>query len=308
MTESARDMRGQPPDAKPVALVSITDAGWVQFFVHGIYIQSGYGEEEFKRLTALAEKVVEAAAPQPPAGKGEPVAFMADVAKDFLNDCTQSKKLAEEWQQSGLCVIPLYEAPPDAVPREIHERLIAVLKADHAQEYEQHCQQAADDARKIAEQAAEIERMQQWELTCAMERAELVRRAEAAERALAEDAALAQQPEPNMNIDEACADGNAEAAARRQSLDWIDLVIRDICEIPYRSSPDDCPNMMLVTPEELRQFIEDRALPSTAALAENAGQIKAQALREAYEDLWNTEPADRMERLEQLASEHEGGK
>jgi hypothetical protein len=35
---------------------------------------------------------------------------------------------------------------------------------------------------------------------------------------------------------------------------------------------------------------------------------KAQALREAYEDLWNTEPADRMERLKQLASEHEGGK
>jgi hypothetical protein len=176
MTESARDYGlrqavktaigdaalAQPPDAKAVALVSITDAGWVQFFVHGIYIQSGYGEEEFKRLTALAEKVVEAAAPQPPAGKGEPVAFMADVAKDFLNDCTQSKKLAEEWQQSGLCVIPLYEAPPDAIPREIHERLVR-------------------DARR-------------------------------------------------------------------------------------------------------------------------------EALREAYEDLWNTEPADRMERLKQLASEHEGGK
>jgi hypothetical protein len=35
---------------------------------------------------------------------------------------------------------------------------------------------------------------------------------------------------------------------------------------------------------------------------------RREALREAYEDLWNTEPADRMERLKQLASEHEGGK
>jgi hypothetical protein len=87
-----------------------------------------------RRMASEHERggTLRAAAPQPPAGKSsgpEPVAFMASVAKDFLNDCTQSKKLAEEWRQAGLCVIPLYEAPPDAIPREIHDRMIGEARA-----------------------------------------------------------------------------------------------------------------------------------------------------------------------------------
>lgn len=41
-------------------------------------------------------------------------------------------------------------------------------------------------------------------------------------------------------------------------MDWIDFVIRDICEIPYRDSPSDMPEAMVVTPAELRAIIERR--------------------------------------------------
>ena len=32
----------------------------------------------------------------------------------------------------------------------------------------------------------------------------------------------------------------------------IDLIVRDICELPDRTSPEDQPDMLLVTEEELR--------------------------------------------------------
>lgn len=32
----------------------------------------------------------------------------------------------------------------------------------------------------------------------------------------------------------------------------IDLIIRDICELPDRTSPEDQPDMLMVTEEELR--------------------------------------------------------
>ena len=42
-------------------------------------------------------------------------------------------------------------------------------------------------------------------------------------------------------------------------IDWIGEVIRDICEIPDRTSPDDFPEAMLVTIPELRTIIERHA-------------------------------------------------
>ena len=124
------------------------------------------------------------------------------------------------------------------------------------------------------------------------------------------DAALAQQSEPTMNIDEACAEGNAEAAARRKSQNWIDLVVRDICEIPYRSSPGDQPNMMLVTPQELRNFIEQHAPPSAAALiAKRDAEIDQLRTRNEYLSQLMREPeqqqAFRAEAAERALAELE---
>ena len=113
-----------------------------------------------------------------------------------------------------------------------------------------------------------------------------------------------------MNIDEACAEGNAEAAARRKSQNWIDLVVRDICEIPYRSSPGDQPNMMLVTPQELRNFIEQHAPPSAAALiAKRDAEIDQLRTRNEYLSQLMREPeqqqAFRAEAAERALAELE---
>jgi hypothetical protein len=43
-------------------------------------------------------------------------------------------------------------------------------------------------------------------------------------------------------------------------MDWIDLAIRDLCEIPGRDSPDDAPEMLLVTPDEIRDAFERRLI------------------------------------------------
>ncbi len=41
-------------------------------------------------------------------------------------------------------------------------------------------------------------------------------------------------------------------------LDVADLIVRDVAEIPDRTSPDEYPDMMLVTPNELREIIRKR--------------------------------------------------
>ncbi|TXT39206.1 MAG: hypothetical protein FD135_2356 [Comamonadaceae bacterium] len=41
-------------------------------------------------------------------------------------------------------------------------------------------------------------------------------------------------------------------------MDWIDLVIRDLCELPDRSSPVDDPDAIVATPAEIRAAIEVR--------------------------------------------------
>lgn len=46
---------------------------------------------------------------------------------------------------------------------------------------------------------------------------------------------------------------------------WIDDVLRDVAELPDRSSPEDEPDMMLVTADELRLIIEQHAPPAATA-------------------------------------------
>jgi hypothetical protein len=46
--------------------------------------------------------------------------------------------------------------------------------------------------------------------------------------------------------------------------DWIDSVVRDVAEIPDRNSPDDNPDMMLVTGGELRAIILGRCVGKVA--------------------------------------------
>ena len=51
------------------------------------------------------------------------------------------------------------------------------------------------------------------------------------------------------------------------SLDWLDFLIRDLCEIPDRNSPEDQPQMLLVTAEEIRAAF-DRHIPQRIAALE----------------------------------------
>ena len=41
-------------------------------------------------------------------------------------------------------------------------------------------------------------------------------------------------------------------------MDFIDLIVRDVAELPGRDSPEDWPEAMLVTASELRGIIEQR--------------------------------------------------
>lgn len=48
----------------------------------------------------------------------------------------------------------------------------------------------------------------------------------------------------------------AENARLRADRDAIDLILRDVAELPDRTSPDDWPEALLVTAEELREILE----------------------------------------------------
>ena len=39
-------------------------------------------------------------------------------------------------------------------------------------------------------------------------------------------------------------------------MDWIDKAIRDLCELPDRSSQEDDPEAIVATPSEIRAAIE----------------------------------------------------
>lgn len=53
--------------------------------------------------------------------------------------------------------------------------------------------------------------------------------------------------------------------------DWIALVLRDVAEIPDRTSPDEGPEFLIVTGEELRMIIERRAPVGTPVVARPDG-------------------------------------
>lgn len=44
-------------------------------------------------------------------------------------------------------------------------------------------------------------------------------------------------------------------------MDWIDKVIRELCELPDRTSPEDDPDAIVATPSEIRAAIENN-IPS----------------------------------------------
>ena len=65
------------------------------------------------------------------------------------------------------------------------------------------------------------------------------------------------------------ADGEVEEMA--------DMIVRDVCELPDRTSPDDQPEMMLVTGEELHSIVVEnlrRLSPQDAVMAERARCLK----------------------------------
>lgn len=45
----------------------------------------------------------------------------------------------------------------------------------------------------------------------------------------------------------------------KHAMEWIDRVVQDVAELSDRNSPEDWPEAMLVTGDELRQIIERRA-------------------------------------------------
>lgn len=63
-------------------------------------------------------------------------------------------------------------------------------------------------------------------------------------------------------------------------------VIRDVAELPDRTSPDDAPDMMLVTAEELSMILEDAAL-STRAVSHPPLSAIERALEPFAHPLWS---------------------
>lgn len=64
--------------------------------------------------------------------------------------------------------------------------------------------------------------------------------------------------------------------------DWISNVVRDVSELPDRTSPEGQPDMMLVTVNELHDIIALHAPTTTAAPAQAAGEeVRDAALEEA---------------------------
>jgi hypothetical protein len=54
----------------------------------------------------------------------------------------------------------------------------------------------------------------------------------------------------------------------RQPLDWKDAVVQAVAELPDRTSPDDWPEAMLVTADELRAILAAARVPADAPPAD----------------------------------------
>lgn len=64
---------------------------------------------------------------------------------------------------------------------------------------------------------------------------------------------------PEFEIDELVQRVQELQDAAASDADWINDVIRDVAELPDRTSPDDQPEMMMVTRDELREILEARS-------------------------------------------------
>jgi hypothetical protein len=123
----------QPPDAKPVA--------WLVW-------ESFHGVDGGQSTLHLSDKEYPGAfpvydSPQPPAGKGEPAASGRIRAwirgamqpstphgpAEYNEECVPG-----EDQPEGKGWMPLYFLSPDAIPREIHERLVRDAKSQALRE------------------------------------------------------------------------------------------------------------------------------------------------------------------------------
>jgi len=70
-----------------------------------------------------------------------------------------------------------------------------------------------------------------------------------------------------------------------------EAICREVAELPDRSSPEDWPEAMIVTADELRNIVIDR-LAALATRAPQAASVWRKAVQEAYGWLWhvNNEP------------------
>lgn len=73
------------------------------------------------------------------------------------------------------------------------------------------------------------------------------------------------------------AEREAVGAASEAPPDWIDEVIQAVAELPDRTSPDDWPDAMLVTGDELRDILADRGVrpPSDSPTGERCSDCGA---------------------------------
>lgn len=63
----------------------------------------------------------------------------------------------------------------------------------------------------------------------------------------------------------------AQQPREQEVNEWINAVIRDVAELPDRNSPEDAPEMMLVTEDELRAILALRGKPEQSASAATPG-------------------------------------
>jgi hypothetical protein len=114
----------QPPDAKPIGYV---------IRMTGNYHTGGFCGEFFcEKILSPQTKLY--AAPQPPSGKGEPAAWTATPIEWAEHQSETVRKLTRNSQPQYGFDIPLYAEPIDAIPREIHERLVRDAKREELRE------------------------------------------------------------------------------------------------------------------------------------------------------------------------------
>lgn len=82
-------------------------------------------------------------------------------------------------------------------------------------------------------------------------------------------------------------------------MDLADLIVRDVAELPDRTSPDDQPDMLLVTADELRGIIRERQWAHSGSSATPCFRDEAMRLRNMYnqEEITGEQLLDELEAL-----------